>query len=57
MAPYRRFLRENIVVRRDSLLVVAKNETELLKSASAATYAVQIFDILGGWKSVSGEAL
>lgn len=32
------------MVRRDSLLVMAKNEDELLKLASAATYAVQTFD-------------
>ena len=44
MAPCRRFLGENVMVRRDSLLVMAKNEDELLKLASAATYAVQTFD-------------
>ncbi len=44
IAPYRRFLGDSVVVRRDSLLVMAKNEDELLKLASAATYAVQTFD-------------
>ena len=44
IAPYRRFLGNNVIVRRDSLLVMAKDEDELLKLASAATYAVQTFD-------------
>lgn len=37
-------LGNNVTVRRDSLLVMAKDEDELLKLASAATYAVQTFD-------------
>ena len=44
IASYQRYLGDNVVVKRDSLLVMAKNEDELLKLASAATYAVQTFD-------------
>lgn len=44
MLLYQRFLGDSVVIRRDSLLVMAKDEDELLKLASAATYAVQTFD-------------
>lgn len=52
---YRRFWGDNVVIKRDSLLVMAKDEDELLKLASAATYAVQTFDTwrleIDLWKS------
>lgn len=44
IAPCRRFLGDSVVIKRDSLLVMAKMEDDLFKLASAATYAVQTFD-------------
>lgn len=55
IALYRRFWGDSVVIKRDSLLVMAKDEDELLKLASAATYAVQTFDTwrleIDLWKS------
>ena len=44
ISPYQRFLRDSVVIRRDSLLVMARDEDDLLKLSSAVTYAVQTFD-------------